>query len=105
MPMPPKDKASPLWTAEQIISINLMTQRARRRWSRHKLAMKSGVRWQMLRDIEEARISPRIGTLMRLAKALGILTVELFGMPDDLEANRGVKPILGEVPDEIDGEE
>ncbi len=55
--------------------------RRERRWSQQELAKRSGVSRAEVSAVENARLSPSIGTALALARALGRTVEELFALP------------------------
>ena len=61
---------------------NLKKLRKKKGWSQEKLAGESGISYQTLIKIEQGRIkNPRLDTLIKLAKALGVSIDKLLGSP------------------------
>jgi transcriptional regulator with XRE-family HTH domain len=59
---------------------NLKKLRKKKGWSQEKLARESGISYQTLIKIEQGRIkNPRLDTLIKLAKALGVSIDKLLG--------------------------
>lgn len=55
----------------------LQKLREAQKLSRHEVAQRAGLSREGVRLIEAGRIDPTLGTLTRLAKALGVTLVEL----------------------------
>ena len=51
--------------------------------SQAKLAQRAGIALRHYQNLEYGLARPRIDTLHRLAKALGVTEAELFPLPDD----------------------
>jgi len=59
---------------------NLKKLRKKKGWSQERLARESGISYQTLIKIEQDRIkTPRLDTLIKLAKALGVSLDKLVG--------------------------
>ena len=59
---------------------NLKKSRKKKGWSQEKLAREAGISYQTLIKIEQGRIkNPRLDTLIKLAKALGVSIDKLVG--------------------------
>ena len=59
---------------------NLPKLRKEKRWSQEKLAREAGISYQTLIKIEQGRIqNPKLETLIKLAKALGVSLDKLVG--------------------------
>lgn len=56
----------------------LRSWRERRGWSLRELGERSGVSYVTIQRIEAGRMSPTVGTLEKLARALGIEARDLF---------------------------
>jgi transcriptional regulator with XRE-family HTH domain len=59
------------------IASRVRTDRARRRWTLDELAARSAVSRRLLVQIEHAEANPSLGTLLKLAAALGVTLTEL----------------------------
>ena len=55
----------------------MRAERARRRWTLDELAARSAVSRRLLVQIEHAEANPSLGTLLKLAAALGVTLTEL----------------------------
>src|SRR5436309_2183761 len=64
------------------IAGNLRRLRSLRTWSLDTLAARSGVSRGMLIRIEQARTNPSVGTLVRVADALGVSVAQLLDVTD-----------------------
>src|SRR5215212_8674097 len=64
------------------IAGNLRRLRSARTWSLDTLAARSGVSRGMLIRIEQARTNPSVGTLVRVADALGVSVAQLVDVVD-----------------------
>jgi len=53
--------------------------RARRGWTQAQLADRAGVSATLIYELERGRANPTLGTLVKIAAALGVEAVELFG--------------------------
>jgi len=59
---------------------NLKKLRKKKSWSQERLAREAGISYQTLIKIEQDRIkTPRLDTLIKLAKALGVSLDKLVG--------------------------
>lgn len=59
---------------------NLKKLRKQKGWSQEKLAREAGISYQTLIKIEQGRIkNPKLETLIKLAKALGVSIDKLIG--------------------------
>jgi len=59
---------------------NLKKLRNKKEWSQEKLAREAGISYQTLIKIEQGRIqNPKLETLIKLAKALGVSLDKLVG--------------------------
>lgn len=59
---------------------NLKKLRNKKGWSQEKLAREAGISYQTLIKIEQGRIqNPKLETLIKLAKVLGVSLDELVG--------------------------
>ena len=59
---------------------NLKKLRNKKGWSQEKLAREAGISYQTLIKIEQGRIqNPKLETLIKLAKALGVSLDKLVG--------------------------
>jgi transcriptional regulator with XRE-family HTH domain len=63
------------------IGERLFALRDERGWSQHRLEEESGVSRVSIGKIEADQVKPRIGTLRKLARALGVSVEELVGGP------------------------
>jgi transcriptional regulator with XRE-family HTH domain len=65
---------------DNIVSMALLLKewRERRGWSLRQLGERSGVSFVNISKIEAGKLDPRLSTLERLARALGISTRNLF---------------------------
>ena len=59
------------------IALRVRTERTRRRWTLDELAARSAVSRRLLVQIEHAEANPSLGTLLKLAAALGVTLTEL----------------------------
>jgi transcriptional regulator with XRE-family HTH domain len=64
------------------IARNVRRLRVARSWSLDALAARSGVSRGMLIQIEQARTNPSVGTLVRIADALGVSVAQLVDVSD-----------------------
>ena len=64
------------------IASNMRRLRTARNWSLDMLAARSGVSRGMLIQIEQARTNPSVGTLVRVADALGVSVAQLVDVSD-----------------------
>ena len=75
---------------------NLKRIRAARGWSQATLAEAAGVKQATISRIESGTNNPSLAVADQIAKALGVSTVELFGIPEleqrFLEAFRAATP-------------
>jgi len=61
---------------------NLKKLRNKKGWSQERLAREADISYQTLIKIEQSRIkNPRLETLIKLAKALGVSLDKLVGSP------------------------
>jgi transcriptional regulator with XRE-family HTH domain len=59
---------------------NLVKIRKQKGWSQEKLAVESGISYNTIIKIERGGIeNPKIGTVIKLAEALGVSTDKLLG--------------------------
>jgi transcriptional regulator with XRE-family HTH domain len=65
---------------DNIVSVALLLRewRKRRGWSLRQLGERSGVSFVNISRIEAGKLDPRLSTLERLARALGISTQDFF---------------------------
>jgi transcriptional regulator with XRE-family HTH domain len=61
---------------------HVRAERARLAWTLDELAARSGVSKGMLHQIEQAKTNPSIGTIVRLATALGVTIASLVEAPE-----------------------
>lgn len=71
-----------------------------REWTQPHLAVKAGVAVSAVSQIENGRRSPNVGTLDKLADALGVEVADLFREPEAPKAHRSSP----EAPDASEGE-
>lgn len=74
------------------IAARVRAERARRRWTLDELAARSALSRRLLVQIEHADANPSLGTLLKLAAALGVTLTEL------VSAQPHVRPV-GVVPE------
>jgi transcriptional regulator with XRE-family HTH domain len=76
---------------DNIVSMALLLKewRERRGWSLRQLGERSGVSYPNLHGIESGRLDPRLSTLERLARALGISVRDLFSTERRRISRRG----------------
>ncbi len=60
------------------MALLLKEWRERRGWSLRQLGERSGVSFANISNIETGKLDPRLSTLKRLARALGISVPDLF---------------------------
>jgi len=65
---------------DNIVAVALLLKqwRERRGWSLRQLGERSGVSFANISNIEAGKLDPRLSTLERLARALGISVRDLF---------------------------
>ncbi len=83
------------------LGVNVKRERLARRWSQDELAAASGVSKAMLSQVESGKVNPTIGTLWKIAAALGVdFNLLLQGKPRALrcfEVGRSADlPVLSE---------
>jgi transcriptional regulator with XRE-family HTH domain len=83
----------PKHPSRELLRINLVVERARRRFSQTALAEASGLTRQTISDIERGVANPTLDVLDRICAALGIPIGEIFtpnfsGIVDDDELER-----------------
>ena len=69
--------------------LNLKQWRERRGWSLRQLGERSGVSFVTISNIETGKLDPRLSTLERLARALGISIRDLFPAEPRRTSRRG----------------
>ena len=66
-------------SSEKFYLKNLKQLRKKKNWTQEKLAQKSGISFHTLIKIERGDIrTPRLGTLIKIAKALGVSLDDLI---------------------------
>lgn len=71
-----------------MIGIGIAKLRQDREWTQRHLADLAGVDPQNLSKIELCKLSPRSGTIERLAKAFGVSVPDLYAAADSANSSR-----------------
>lgn len=71
------------------LGVPVGTLRRKRDWNWNDLARESGLRSVQVKGIEEGQRDPEFSTLVRLARALGLRSLDELLGPSQLEAARG----------------
>lgn len=59
-------------------------KRLEREWSQERLALEAGMKPSEVSHLESGRRNPKVGTLERLAKALGVRSSEMLWLAEEL---------------------
>lgn len=89
------------WALATAIGVRVRAERRRREWSLEALAEASGVSRRMITLVEGGDANPSVGTLLRLAEALGLPLADLVAAPSVAPValtRAGAAPVLWRGP-------
>jgi len=66
------------------IAAVIRLRRLEREWSQERLALEAGMKPSEVSHLESGRRNPKVGTLERLAKALGVRSSDILRLSEEL---------------------
>lgn len=70
---------------QDTIALNLARYRAEKGMTQRQLAEAAGLSWSQISRYESGAVTPRLGSLVRLADALGVTTEDLKSQPESID--------------------
>jgi len=68
------------------IAAVIRLQRIKREWSQERLALEAGMKPSEVSHLESGRRNPKVGTLERLANAIGVRISDILRLSEELRS-------------------